>query len=185
MRSSANPQTDGQGRATAAQAVTSPSAGAVLPWLAICPLLAGADTLVHGLVLGLVALLGLAATELVIRRRIVRGGTGATGLLLLGGGLAIILRLACEALAFELALAVGGLFALVALQGAATGCGSPAPGTAQSICWWRTGLVGALALTLTGALRDVLGPAGGLPLVAFFLLAGCAVAWNAWQMETR
>lgn len=147
-----------------------------LPWLGICPLLAGADTLAHGLLLGAVSCIVLLGIHQVPVRGAASGGAGITGLLLIGGGIAVILHLACEALALELALASGGLFALAALHGQVAGAAAGETQGGQAGPAWRNALAGAAALALVGALREWLGPAGLLPATAFFLLAGGSVA---------
>ncbi|MBW7931833.1 MAG: hypothetical protein H3C57_11145, partial [Gammaproteobacteria bacterium] len=100
-----------------------------------------------------------------------------TGLLLAAGAAAIVMRLACEAIDFELALASGGLFALAALHGDLEA--GPACGMLARLR--RTALPGALVLIGTGALRGTLAPEARLPAFGFFLMAVCAVAWQAWR----
>ncbi len=164
--------------------VTPPRAARdALLWLGICPLLAGADTLAHGLLLGTVSCVVLLGIHRVPVRGTASGGAGITGLLLIGGGIAVILHLACEALALELALASGGLFALAALHGQVAGTAAGEAHGSQAGPAWRNALVGAAALVLVGALREWLGPAGLLPAMAFFLLAGGSVALQSLRLH--
>lgn len=150
-----------------------------LSWLGICPLLGGADSFTHGLALGLASIAVVAATAFAatsLHNRI-PDSARTTGLLLAAVTAAIIMRLACEAIDFELALASGGLFALAALHGDLEA--GPACGVLASLR--HTALPGGLILAGTGALRGALAPEAELPAFGFFLMAACILAWQAWR----
>ncbi|MCC7329980.1 MAG: hypothetical protein IT484_07475 [Gammaproteobacteria bacterium] len=152
---------------------------ATLPWLGICPLLAGADTPAQGLALGLVSIAVVAGTALAaagLRSRI-PDSARTTGLLLAAVAVAVVMRLACEALDFDMALASGALFALAALHGNVDEAGSARPLDAVL----RIGLPGTVVLVAVGTLRATLGPVFHLPVVAFLVLAGLAAAGRAWR----
>lgn len=155
----------------------STASGAVAPWLGICPLLGGADSFPHGVALGLASIAAVAATALAagsLRDRI-PDSARTTGLLLAAITAAIIMRLACEALDFELALASGALFSLAALHG------NLGPGQGMLASLRQVALPGALVLAGMGTLRGLLPAEAGLPAFGFLAIAACAAGWQAWR----
>lgn len=150
-----------------------------LRWLGACPLLAGADSLAHGIVLGLVSAAAICASALAAAglHEKIPDSARTAGLLLAAVTTAVILRLACEALDFELALASGALFSLAALHGNVDeqdNDGFPA-------LVLYSALPAALALSITGAVRELAGAELQLPIAGFFIMALLAIAWQAWQ----
>ncbi|QOJ31827.1 MAG: hypothetical protein HRU81_06825 [Gammaproteobacteria bacterium] len=152
-----------------------------MAWLGVCPLLAGADTLAQGLLLGAVSGVVLLGVRRVPVHATARGGAGIAGLLLIAAGITVILHLACEAFAYDLALASGGLFALATLHGLVAGTAAGEADAAQAGPAWRIALAGVGALAMAGALRQLPALAGLPPATMFFLLAGAAAALQALQ----